>query len=141
MIKWTGPNRGKLREALLNFYRSNQALLRFVSDRFEYSLDDLPDTVGTNRSDWAAELLDKAAAEGWIEELYQIVCSTHESNIRIVQGVWGPVERKTGLRGHLNSQMKIGQSGVLMFAPKYRLENPLLQSFQELKLLLTDLLQ
>ena len=84
MIKWTGPNQKTLREALLKFYHSHQTLLRFVSDHFEYPLDDLPD-VGTSRLDWAAELLRKAAAEGWIDKLYQTFCSIHDSDLRIVQ--------------------------------------------------------
>ena len=41
----------------------------------------------------------------------------------------------------LNSQMKIGQSGAPIFAPEHSLKSLSLQSFQDLSLQVTDLLQ
>lgn len=84
MIEWTGPNQKTLRKTLLSFYRSNQVLRLFVSDHFEYALDDLPDTE-VSRTSWAAALLEQAVAEGWINELYATFCLKHQDDPRIIK--------------------------------------------------------
>jgi vWA-MoxR associated protein C-terminal domain/Effector-associated domain 1 len=82
MIKWTGPDKGILRKALLEFYPSVRSLKRFVSDNFEHSLTDIADS---SLEDWAEDLLSKAVTEGWISELYKKFCSEHQTDLRIAQ--------------------------------------------------------
>jgi hypothetical protein len=82
MIRWTGPNKGKLRKALLEFYTSERSLKRFVSDNFECSLTDIG---GDSLEDWAEELIDKAVAEGWIKDLYEKLCLGRQNHEQIIQ--------------------------------------------------------
>ena len=85
MIEWITPNLGEFRKVLLKFYPSNQKLQRFACDNFDCSLEDLPETKGTPRSDWADALLEQAAARGWVDELYVKFCSDHPSDPRVHQ--------------------------------------------------------
>jgi hypothetical protein len=85
MIKWTNRNLAKFREVLLACYTTNRELRRLVSDNLVYSLNNVPDAVGTSREDWAEDLLNVAASAIWIDELYQLFCSVHKDDPRIVQ--------------------------------------------------------
>jgi len=81
-IAWNGPNQGKLRKALLKTYQDIRRLKRFATDNFEHSLSDIG---GANPEDWAEDLIAKAVAEGWINDLYQKFCTSHSNQPRIAQ--------------------------------------------------------
>jgi vWA-MoxR associated protein C-terminal domain/Effector-associated domain 1 len=81
MIKWTGPNKGKLRRALLEVYPNENKLRRFVCDYFNFELTGVG---GNTPEDWAESLLDKASEEDWIRELYDYFCSKNLSNLIIL---------------------------------------------------------
>lgn len=81
-MNWTGPKQGKLRIALLETYQDIRRLKRFVKDYFEYSLADIG---GSSPEDWADELIEKAASEGWIDDLYNQFCKVNHTLPRIAQ--------------------------------------------------------
>lgn len=83
MIRWTGPNQGKLRKALLEIYPTVERLRRFVRDNFEHSLAAIG---GNSPEDWAETLLENAAGEGeWINEIYNKLCELNQKNLAIIQ--------------------------------------------------------
>ena len=108
-MNWTGPQKRKLRAALLQIHgwRGLKSLERFASDNFERSLYDVS---GDNPEDWAAALIDKAQAEGWIEELYQTLCKSNLSHeaVRNLQSELGralQAEKEDGLQAVENKEI------------------------------------
>jgi vWA-MoxR associated protein C-terminal domain len=103
MIEWNSINQGKFRKVLLDFYQSNTLLREFVRDNLSVDLQDLPDFRATAQSQWTGELLEVSASVGWIKDLYELFCSTHLGDPRLVK-----------LRADLNDpalEQPIGEEG------------------------------
>lgn len=81
-MEWSNPNKGKLRKVLLVVYPTIRELKRFVGDHFDIEFTDIGESSPEN---WAYDILEKAAAEGWIDQFYQTFCSNHPIDSRIAQ--------------------------------------------------------
>jgi hypothetical protein len=79
-MDWTGPNKKKLRKALIDIYNSPKKLAKFVNDEFDVRLDTI--TNDSNIDDRCYDLIEEADSQGWIDKLYENFCEINKDNLR-----------------------------------------------------------
>ena len=72
-MEWTGPNKKKLRKALIKIYNTPKKLAKFISDEFDLNLNVI--SSESNLDDRAYDLIEEGCADGdWIHRLYETLC-------------------------------------------------------------------
>ena len=79
-MDWTGPNKKKLRKALIDIYNSPKKLAKFVNDEFDVRLDTI--TNDSNIDDRCYDLIEEADSQRWIDKLYENFCEINKDNLR-----------------------------------------------------------
>lgn len=83
-MDWTGPNKKKLRKALMTVYSSPKSLARFVSDELDLNLNVI--SSESNLDDRAFDLIERCCEIGdAIDLLYQQLCKIHPDHPAIAR--------------------------------------------------------